>query len=395
MPKKSSSPNKIWPIVLGAVVVLILIAGAAVSKKVAERLWQGDDDGAKEVVAKYQLPQPRSYDKPIELPKPKLSSGMSLEAAIQNRRSRREFSEQPVALAEVAQVLWSAQGVTDPKTGHRAAPSARESYPFTVFVVVRNVTGLQPGLYEYLPQTHSLGMLKVSDAGEQLKAAGVQPGAQQAPVVFVLSAAYGKAEKILGASVVSSSLLEAGHIGQNMYLQTESLKMGMVVMAGFDAKKVGTALSLDPAETVVYLMPFGHPAPEKEVLGATTTSDATHQFTTEELSQYDGKNGNKAYFAFEGKVYDATGNKEWKNGEHYTVQAGKDLTGTLGEAPHGAEVLSKLPVVGTYGTAPAAVTAVPAAAATTMPWYYAGAGVVAVAVIGVAVMMVTRKKGKK
>lgn len=323
--------------------VLLFLFGASktglLSKKVADNT---------PATPKYTLPQTRTYDNQIALPKPKTSGGLAVETAIQQRRSRREFSTEPVAMSELSQLLWAAQGITDPETGHRTAPSARESYPFTMFVVVKNVAGLNPGLYEYLPKEHALGVMNLSNAGELLNSAGVQPGAQSAPVDFVLAASYGTAEKILGETAVSSSLLEAGHIGQNMYLQTESLQMAMVVMGGFDAKKVGTALSLDPAESVVYLMPFGHRSttPAKEVLGV--TSDATHLFTTEELAQYDGKDGHKTYFAFKGKVYDVTGSDKWKNGEHYSLFAGKDLTGMLGEAPHGEEVLTKFPVVGTF-----------------------------------------------
>lgn len=210
----------------------------------------------------FAKPQPRSYPNPIALPKPRLTGTLPVEKSIAQRRSRREFAATPVSLAELSQMLWAGQGITDPETGKRTVPSARESYPFTIFVVVRNVTGLKPGLYEYLPKEHALGDMALANAGEALTAAGVQAGAQNSPVAFIISAAYGKAEK-MGASAVSSSLLEAGHIGQNLYLQTESLKMSIVAMAGFDAQKVGTALKLDPAESIVYLFPFGHQAPEK------------------------------------------------------------------------------------------------------------------------------------
>ncbi|MDQ5951831.1 MAG: hypothetical protein QG639_1112, partial [Patescibacteria group bacterium] len=290
-------------------------------------------------------------------------------------------------------LLWSAQGITDTETGHRAAPSARGAYPFTVFVVVRNVDDLTPGLYEYLPAQHALGDMKVVNAGELLSGAGVQPGAQEAPDVFVLSAAYGKAQKTLGESAQTSTLLEAGHIGQNMYLQTESLGMSMVVMGGFDSQKVGSALSLDPAETVVYLMPFGNSAPESEevamVLG--NSVDTTKNFSAEELAQYDGKEGRKAYAAYEGKVYDFSASDKWKDGEHYGLSAGKDLTGQLGEAPHGGEVVEGFPVVGTFGQTPA-MTETPTQDSTML---YVVGGIAAVVIIAVVIALSQRKTGKK
>lgn len=70
--------------------------------------------------------------------------------------------------------------------------------------------------------------------------------------------------------------------------------------------------------------------------------------TLEELSQYDGKNGNHAYIAYNGVIYDVTGNPNWPNGVHRGVfQAGQDITAlfqTAG-APHGASNITNLPIV--------------------------------------------------
>lgn len=70
-------------------------------------------------------------------------------------------------------------------------------------------------------------------------------------------------------------------------------------------------------------------------------------FTKEELAEYNGQNGAPAYIAFAGKVYDVTGSPFWKNGIHQgRHKAGMDLTAAMADAPHGAHVLSKFPVVG-------------------------------------------------
>ena len=71
------------------------------------------------------------------------------------------------------------------------------------------------------------------------------------------------------------------------------------------------------------------------------------KFTREELAKYDGKNGNRAYVAFEGKVYDVTDSPLWMDGEHLPDhRAGRDLTKEMGEAPHGPENLDKVTLVG-------------------------------------------------
>ncbi len=70
-------------------------------------------------------------------------------------------------------------------------------------------------------------------------------------------------------------------------------------------------------------------------------------FTLDELAQYDGKNGNDAYVAVEGIVYDVTNAAKWQNGNHYGVQAGTDCTTAISRSPHGSSVLDGLPIVGT------------------------------------------------
>ncbi|MDF1578842.1 MAG: hypothetical protein RQ753_08030 [Desulfurivibrionaceae bacterium] len=70
-----------------------------------------------------------------------------------------------------------------------------------------------------------------------------------------------------------------------------------------------------------------------------------------ELANFDGREGRPAYFAFKGKIYDATGSKLWKSGSHMKRhQAGVDLTGFLTQAPHGEEKLSALPEIAPLST---------------------------------------------
>jgi len=71
------------------------------------------------------------------------------------------------------------------------------------------------------------------------------------------------------------------------------------------------------------------------------------KFSREEFSMYNGKNGNPAYIAFNGKVYDVTKSFLWRGGSHQVLHdAGKDLTNELQGAPHGADLLERVPVIG-------------------------------------------------
>jgi predicted heme/steroid binding protein len=79
-----------------------------------------------------------------------------------------------------------------------------------------------------------------------------------------------------------------------------------------------------------------------------TTTPTLKEFTPGELAQYNGKNGAKAYVAYQGKVYDVSNSNLWINGDHRGQHsAGKDLTAEMGEAKHSAGVIKGFPVVGT------------------------------------------------
>ena len=70
-------------------------------------------------------------------------------------------------------------------------------------------------------------------------------------------------------------------------------------------------------------------------------------FTLSELKKYDGQNGNPAYVAVNGIVYDVSNARNWNNGQHQGgAVAGVDLSNLINSSPHGTSVLSKLPVVG-------------------------------------------------
>lgn len=68
---------------------------------------------------------------------------------------------------------------------------------------------------------------------------------------------------------------------------------------------------------------------------------------SDELSAYDGTNGNPAYFAYRGEIFDVSARRLWKNGVHADRHhAGGDLTEMLSQAPHGEEKVLAMPRVG-------------------------------------------------
>jgi predicted heme/steroid binding protein len=76
-------------------------------------------------------------------------------------------------------------------------------------------------------------------------------------------------------------------------------------------------------------------------------------FTSAELARCDGKEGRPAYIAYEGKIYDVSGSFLWKGGRHQALhEAGRDLTGILEQAPHGADLLERVHSIGVLSDEP-------------------------------------------
>ena len=73
---------------------------------------------------------------------------------------------------------------------------------------------------------------------------------------------------------------------------------------------------------------------------------ADRLFTLEELSSYNGRNGNPAYVAVNGVVYDVTNIAAWGGATHFGLTAGTDVTSRFASCHAGQPILSKLKVVG-------------------------------------------------
>jgi SagB-type dehydrogenase family enzyme len=116
------------------------------------------------------------------LPDPRIDGPLSLEAALQSRRSVRAFTTEKLSLDDISQLLWSAQGITDPR-GYRTAPSAGALYPLELYLV------MDDGLFHYQVQSHTLAQLREEDLREKVFAAALrQEAILQAPVTIVITA---------------------------------------------------------------------------------------------------------------------------------------------------------------------------------------------------------------
>ena len=196
-------------------------------------------------------------EKKTTLPKPKMESGVSIESALSKRRSVRSYSSQPLSLADVSQLLWSAQGITDAR-GHRTAPSAGATYPLKLYLVAGEVKGLDAGVYRYDPSAHELKLIKKGDKRALLSAAAfAQLSMWKAPVTIVIAARYERTTRRYEKRGIRYVHMEAGHVGENIYLQCVPLGLGTVSIGAFHDGATAEVLGLSEDEVPLYLMPVG------------------------------------------------------------------------------------------------------------------------------------------
>jgi len=194
----------------------------------------------------------------IKLPSPKFEGEVSVEEAILRRRSVREYLDEPLTISDVAQLLWAAQGITEPTRKFRAAPSAGALYPLETYVAVGRVEGLEEGVYKYNPYKHTIiKMLDVDVRGELAKAALGQRWVERAAIDMIITAVYERTTRKYGGRGIRYVHLEAGHAAQNIYLQAVSLKLGTVVVGAFHDETVREILKLPKNESPIYIIPVG------------------------------------------------------------------------------------------------------------------------------------------
>ena len=192
--------------------------------------------------------------KVTSLPSPRRDGPLSLEKTLQQRRSVRAFTDQPLTQTEIAQLLWAAQGVTGAE-GERTAPSAGALYPLEVYAITSS------GVFHYDPGRHALARVRDGDRRAELSAAAWdEESVRQAPLTVVITAVFARTETKYGRTRSPRYVhLEAGHAAQNLLLQAVVLGLGAVPVGAFGDKQVQAVLG-DPGDRQpLYLIPVGHP----------------------------------------------------------------------------------------------------------------------------------------
>jgi SagB-type dehydrogenase family enzyme len=188
---------------------------------------------------------------------------INLSEAIKNRKSRRVFLNRSLKLDELSFLLWATQGIRhqiDQGHAYRTVPSAGCRHALETYLCILRVEGLEPGIYRYLPQEHQL-LFEFSEDGldeKLVRAVYRQPYPGKAGVTFIWTAVPYRMEWRYGLAAHKVIALDAGHVGQNLYLACEAVGCGTCAIAAYDQEAMDRLLRIDGLdEFVIYLAPVG------------------------------------------------------------------------------------------------------------------------------------------
>ena len=197
----------------------------------------------------------------MQLPDPITVGDVSLEMTIHNRRTIRAFQSTTLTLKQFSQLLWAAQGITGPEGYMRAAPSAGALYPMDIYGAIGKgcIEGLAPGIYLYSPDDHSVSLIQKGDSRRDIALASLgQMWMSYAPITFVITAEYNRITRKYGQRGVRYAMIEAGHIGQNIFLQSQALGLETGIVGAFQDQKVIQVMGIKGTHKPLLLMPVGY-----------------------------------------------------------------------------------------------------------------------------------------
>ncbi len=196
----------------------------------------------------------------MNLPKPVTDGNVSLEQTIKNRRTIRSFESKSLGIEQLSQILWAAQGITEDRGFKRAAPSGGALYPMDIYTVTgsNGVENLNPGIYHYEPANHSVNLITEGDLRNEVASASLwQSWMSRAPVNLVVTADYSRICSKYGERGVRYAMIEAGHVGQNIFLQAVAIGLGAGIVGAFDDNKLISIMNIPKNHEPLLVMPVG------------------------------------------------------------------------------------------------------------------------------------------
>ena len=201
----------------------------------------------------------------VELPGQLAPLRLSLAEAITGRVTARSMQPCTLSLPTLNALLYYAYGVTRDNRGtafprpFRTVPSGGALYPLEIFFHSAHVAGLPAGLYHYNPSANNLQCLHARDDTERLAQALVHGHvAHDAALLVFITALFERNTFKYGERGYRFTLLEAGHVAQNINLVATALGLGCMNIGGYFDRDVDTILGLDGlTHSTIYMIALG------------------------------------------------------------------------------------------------------------------------------------------
>ena len=187
-----------------------------------------------------------------------------LQQLIYARKSSRVYTGKSMSLLQLSFLLWATQGIKSIRgKGYatlRTVPSGGARHEFETYLIVSNVEGLKSGAYHYLPFEHAIEYINdISDIPATIAATmNGQKWSAKANVAFYWSMMAYRAEWRYGIYAHRTALIDAGHVGQSLYIACTGLNIGTCGVAAFAHDLCHDLFKLDGNdEFIVYAAPVG------------------------------------------------------------------------------------------------------------------------------------------
>ncbi len=239
----SQVAKKKWIVVSTLIIVLALFIGLTLF--VQAQAGTGTAAGTVEEKPTGEAP------KMIELPAPNLDGKMSLEKVLATRRSSHSISGKALTNEQLGQLAWSGQGITEKTRGLRTAPSARAAYPITLYFATPT------GLYRYVPKNHAFEVITEKDVRAQVSGL-----VSKSSCGIIIAGNTGKnTTAAYGSRADNWTILEAGHIAENLLLEATAMGLTNVPIGGFtNPTELGKLCKLPETVEPIYHVAIGMPA---------------------------------------------------------------------------------------------------------------------------------------
>ncbi|MDP3725708.1 MAG: SagB/ThcOx family dehydrogenase [bacterium] len=192
----------------------------------------------------------------------------SLSGILEKRKSTRSFIAEPLSLLEISSLLFWSMGMlnshTQGETKHRMHPSGGAKFPIECYPLIIKKGELTRGIYHYNSFKHVLEKIASEEIlnNDVLWSSFAYPFVRDAAVVLVFSFVKERSIQKYGGLAYKLGLLEAGHIGQNVYLVSTALNLGCCAL-GFglqEVKSLHSLFDLDGSnESLCYAIAIGRP----------------------------------------------------------------------------------------------------------------------------------------